>query len=355
MSATIVRPNVQPSINYFDKKVVGKNVKRWVWYAGDVITPLRKAQLTHLAVGGDEVSSPCLQKYGRGYIPRGYSAMLELGGDLTPMEHLGDLRASAWSGLQLNESIIQSRFAYNPVYPGDGLNILRSYSMNSVEGRRGIDEDTALVGREWEECHTPEGDGILDVIEREMFSDGVPVTLRELTDRVRFCKGDSRIDMGLMRDDRLRMCEEFRLWGTTKMSYENSLVKVGTKGDWVYSYSLLGELLLIQLEMTRQDQPMAEMSRLQSELIRTIAPQQTQPAFDPEAWEAKMDAKIAAANQAAAARIAELEAQLAAKAEPEVQTWVCEHCGEEMKLSAKGFHVGRHCKVLHPKPETPSE
>jgi hypothetical protein len=34
---------------------------------------------------------------------------------------------------------------------------------------------------------------------------------------------------------------------------------------------------------------------------------------------------------------------------PEVEYYTCEHCGEEVKLRGKGFHVGRHCRALHPK------
>src|SRR6267142_5926832 len=147
----IKRPQVQPTINYFDNKIIGKNVKRWVWFAGDLIVPQRKADIEWLAAGGEETSNPCLQKWGRGFVPRGFAAMMELGGDLMPMEHLGELRASAWSGLALNEEAIKSRFGYIPVYPGDGLATLRHYSMNDEGRRRGLDEDTALVGKEWEE------------------------------------------------------------------------------------------------------------------------------------------------------------------------------------------------------------
>jgi formylmethanofuran dehydrogenase subunit E len=59
-------------------------------------------------------------------------------------------------------------------------------------------------------------------------------------------------------------------------------------------------------------------------------------------------------NTMAAAPIA---AQAPIKEPKEVTMWKCEACGEEMKSTSKGFHVGRHCKVLHPKveAETPQE
>jgi len=346
----IKRPQIQPSINYFDTKIVGKNVKRWVFFPGDLIVPQRKADIEWLAPGGEETSSPCLQKYGRGFVPRGFAAMLELGGDLMPMEHLGELRASAWSGLSLNESNTANRFGYIPVYPGDGLAALVHYSRNGDGGRRGLDEDTALLGKEWEECHNGDGTGILDVIEGAMFGDGMEPTLRGLTDQIRYADiSDSRIDIGKMKDDRVRMCDEFRLWATTKMSQEHSNLKLGTKGDWVYSYSPLAEMLLTQLEMTRQDQPLAEMSRLQSEMLRMVASKpeavQSLSAADLEVIERRLEERLLKARESDAARIAELEAKLAAPVELVPVKFVCEDCNRVFDTSVgRATHRNLHCK-----------
>lgn len=358
------QPRIFESVNYFDKRVVGANVKRWVWFPGDLIIPERKAEIDWLAVGGEETSSPCLQRYGRGFVPRGLAALLELGGEPIPMRHLGDLQAVAWQGLPLNESVSKNNFGFVPVYPGDGLRILRRYSMNDGGLRKGLDEDTTLQGREWDECHTPEGDGILDVVERAMFGDGMSRTLGGLEDQIRHAQiSDTRIDTGRMKADRLRMCEEFRNWAMRKVTYEHGLLKsgtiaittdaVGAVGGHSYSYSPIVEMLLQQLDIPRQDQPLQEMARM---VAQVAAPQsQGLSAADMELFERRMDERLAQAREADAARIAELEAKLVihAQPEPEVKLFTCEHCGEEMKASAKSFHIGIHCRVLHPKTETP--
>lgn len=326
------KPQVFESVNYFDKRVVGSNVERWVWFPGDLIVPERKAEIDWLAIGGEETTSPCLQRYGRGFIPRGLSAILELGGEPIPMRHLGDLQSVAWQGLPLNENAVKNNFGFVPVYPGDGLRVLRRYSMNDGGIRKGLDEDTALMGKKWEECHNEAGDGILDVVEREMFGDGMEPTLSGLEDQIRHAKDvDSRIDLGKMKADRLRMCEEFRNWATRKVSYEHGLLKsgtvaiatdaVGSVGGWSYSYSPMCELLLQQLGIPRQDQPLQEMARMIGSLPQPVPQglsaadmaliqQQMAQQFD-----AQIEARLAQARLADTEKIAKLEAELARKAD----------------------------------------
>jgi len=362
------KPQIFDAVNYFDKRVVGSNVKRWVWFPGDLVIPERKAEIDWLAVGGEETTSPCLQRYGRGFVPRGLSALLELGGEPIPMRHLGDLQAVAWQGIPLNENAVKNNFGFVPVYPGDGLRILRRYSMNDGGIRKGLDEDTALMGKEWDECHAPDGTGILDVIELAMFGDGMAPTLSGLEDQIRHAQiTDTRIDIGKLKSDRLRMCDEFRNWATRKVGYEHGLLKSGTVamatdavgaiGGWSYSYSPIGEMLIQQLGIPRQDQPLQEMSRLIGQ-INNQPQSQGMSAADMEMFERKMDERLARAREVDAARIAALEAQLAAK--PIVQlddtprVYICEHCNEEVKVAGKGIHLGVHCRVLHPK-ESASE
>lgn len=321
------RPLVQPSINYFDHRVVGKNVKRWVFFPGDTIVPQRKADITWLAPGGEETPSPCIQKYGRGFVPRGLAAMLELGGELMPMKHLGEHQATAWQGIALNEEAIKSNLGFVPVYPGDGLQALRTYYMNDQGIRRGLDELTALVGREWEECHSEDGTGILDRIEGEWFGDGMEPTLRGLQEQIlhgadaqefrgRFAD-PVPIDISKLKEEMLRMCSEFRLWAENKLSIEHANLKIGTKADHVYSYSPLAELLLVQVEIPRQDQPLAEMARMHKDLMSRepyqVAP--TMSATDLDMIERRLDERLAAARKADAQRIAELESELKKKAD----------------------------------------
>lgn len=345
-----VKPEVFGPVGYFDTRVVGANVVRWVWFPLDLIVPERKAEISWLRVGGEETTSPCLQRYGRGFVPRGRAAILELGGEPIPMRHLGDLQAVAWQGIPLNEDAVKNKFGFVPVFPGDGLRVLRRYSMNPI--RKGMDEITVLLGKEWEECHNNEHTGILDVIETAMFGDGIEPTLRGLEEQIKSAViHDNRIDVGKYKQECLTMCNDARNWAGRMISVEHGLLKTGHVGEWQggwsYSYSPIVEMLMTQLEIPRQDQPLQELSKL------FVQSQSAQPsamsAADLDLIEQRMEARLALAREADAKRIAELEAQLA---QPEPTMFTCNACGEEMKASAKSLHIGRWCKVLHPKTET---
>jgi len=316
-----IKPEVFDSVGYFDKRVVGANVVRWVFFPGDLIVPERKAEISWLQAGGEETPNPCLQKYGRGFVPRGRAALLEMGGEPIPMRHLGDLQAVAWQGIPLNEDAVKNKFGFVPVYPGDGLRVLRRYSMNPI--RKGMDEISVLLGKEWDECHNAEETGILDVIETAMFGDGIEPTLKGLEAQISSAViTDSRIDIGKYKAETLRMCEEFRNWATRMVSVEHGLLKTGHVGEWQggwsYSYSPIVEMLITQLEMSRQDQPMQEMSKLVAQLSSNQTPQPTSmSAADLDLIEQRMEARLAQAREADAKRIAELEAQVKTQTEPQ--------------------------------------
>jgi len=369
------KPEVFESVNYFDRRVVGANVKRWVFFPGDLIVPQRKAEISWLQAGGEETTCPCLQKYGRGFIPRGIPALLELGGEPIPMRHLGELQASAWTGIPLNEDAVKNRFGFVPVYPGDGLRLLQRYSRNNVGPnsilRKGIDELTPLRGKSWEECHTLENDRILDVIEQAQFGDGMSKTLRGLEDQIRHAKvSDTRIDYGRMRDEELTLCEEFRGWASNRIAFEHGLLKsgtvpiisdaVGTRGGWAYAYSPMVEMLLDQLEVPRQDQPLAEMAKLvgavinQPQTIQVSSPQQGLSDADMDRldkrFEERMEQRLALAREADARRIAELEARVSSL-NTDAGKIICERCGREFK---KAIHLTTHqphCKGVQTEQE----
>lgn len=360
MSAVMERKQAFEPVNYFDHRTVGAQIVRWVFNPLDLIIPERKSEAKWMMNGGEESPTPCLRRFGNNFMPRGLPAILELGGDPIPMRHLGDLQASAWAGMPLNEHAVKNNFGFVPVYPGDGLKVLRRYAMNNGERiPKGVDEVTALLGKEWDECYNGEnyceacqvayppslshciidscnqpltripGTGIMDVVMQAAFGDGIAPTLRGLEEQIRHAKvNDSRLDYGKYRDETSRMCNEARIWAERKVGTEHSLLRkgsipessdaVGTRGGWAYAYSPMCELLLDQLEIPRQDQPLTEMARMigqqsqQPIIVQTPAPA---PVFDADAWEQRMDAKLAEARAADAARIAELEAKLANKAD----------------------------------------
>jgi len=143
----------------------------------------------------------------------------------------------------------------------------------------------------------------------------------------------------------LTLCSDYRNWGMRMITIEHGLLKTGHVGEWQggwsYSYSPITEMLMAQLEVTRQDQPMHEMAKL----IEKMVPGQSQSgmsAADLDLIEQRMEARLAQAREADAKRIAELEAQLAAP------TFICEGCGKESPtLAGKKAHE-RFCKELNP-------
>lgn len=356
-----VKPEVFGSVGYFDKRVLGANVVRWVGFPLDLIVPERKAEISWLRAGGEETPNPCLQRYGRGFVPRGLASILEMGGEPIPMRHLGDLQAVAWQGIPLNEDAVKNKFGFVPVYPGDGLRVLRRYSMNAGGSRKGMDEITALQGKEWDECHNDEGTGILDVIETAMFGDGMSKTLKGLEDQIRSAViADSRIDIGKYKQEWLTLCNDSRNWATRMVSVEHGLLKTGHVGEWQgghsYSYSPVVEMLLNQLEMERQDQPMQAMSKMMAQIgAQSQAPQSTgMSAADLDLIEQRMEARLAQAREADAARIVELEAQVAANVRRETsEEFACSglDCEYVAKSAAGKLAHERHCKVLNPASE----
>jgi hypothetical protein len=364
MSAVLeqAKPEVFDSVGFFDKRVVGANVVRWVGFFLDLIVPERKAEISWLRAGGEETPNPCLQRYGRGFVPRGRAALLELGGEPIPMQHLGDLQAVAWQGIPLNPEAVKNKFGFVPVYPGDGLRILRRYSMNPI--RKGMDEFTVLLGKEWDECHNAGGTGILDVIETAMFGDGMEPTLRGIEEQIKSAViSDTRIDIGKYKTEALTMCNDSRNWATRMVSVEHGLLKTGHVGEWQggwsYSYSPIVEMLIEQLEMERQDQPMQAMSKMVAQFASNQQPvAQGMSAADMDMFERKMDERLAAARESDARRIAELEARLVVPVvetptETAPATFTCDNCGKEFG-SAAGvtMHKSLHCKG---KSETLSE
>jgi hypothetical protein len=148
-------------------------------------------------------------------------------------------------------------------------------------------------------------------------------TLRGLEDQVRYAQLPevlNGVDISKMKDEKLKMCNDYRNWAREKVSFMHGLLKTGHVGEWQggwsYSYSPIVEMLLEQLEIPRQDQPLQEMSKMVNSLVhnQNQAPQaQGMSAADMDMFERRMDAKLAQAREADARRIAELEQQLGAK------------------------------------------
>ena len=349
MSAVIeTKPEIFSPVTYYDKRTINSTSPRWVGFPGDLIVAERKAEISWLKAGGEETPCPCLQRYGRGFVPRGRAALLELGGEPIPMRHLGELQSSAWQGIELAEEAVKNKFGFIPVFPGDGLKVLKRYAMNPL--RKGMDELTTLAGKSWDECHDAAGTGILDVIEAAMFGDGMEPTLRGLEEQIKSAKVvDNRIDVGKYKEEWLTLCADFRTWGERMVSVDTGLLALGSIpvskanlpegsiGGWSYAYSPLGVMLIEQLELKRQDQPIQEMSQMVSQILasqQTAQPAAGLSASDMELFERKMEERLVKARAAwEAERIA-------------AEELTCEGCGQVCGSKAGKLAHQRFCKAL---------
>lgn len=341
----IDRPIAQPPVEFFDATVRDRQVVRWLAYAGDRIVRRRKQEIDWLAVGGMEIDSQCVHRWGAKYIPRGYSAIVEEGANLMPMEHLRNVGAQVWTGINVDGKPQPQTGAigFTVTFPGDAVNNILSRAHNDRAGggmamRNGLTELKSLYGYSWKVAHD-NGDGFLDKIELECFGDGQEITLRGLEDQIKLGTAQAEdkyslpIDVGQYRDEWLQSCSEFRDWGMVQLQREHANLRKGSTNDGLtFEYSETAELLLIQLEIVRQDRSAVEQFREQMGQAR-FGEAPPQPQFDAAAL-IELGAKLERANQ----RIAELESRQAAPSEPADKPlhWkVREKMEREAKLAAE--------------------
>lgn len=322
----VATPQVSPDVRFYDAKTVGRELNRWLFFPGDVIVKRRKDEIEWLAAGGDEVNTPCLIRYGRGYLPRAFVTPLELGAEFIAPDALPPGVVSQ-TGIEVNGVAIQSNLVQIPVYPGDALTNITMKSMNDQGRRRGIVEISSLKGKKWAECRSfdPAEQGYLDVLDRVYFGDGREPTLRGLEEQI---KQGSRAFPESAKDaeEMLRACMEFRDWALNKLEAEHTRIRATpTPGSEAQTYSPLGELLLVQLEIERIDQPMASLANQNAQLgqhlqqaIQNIAAQnQGGQVFDVKAFAQA----LAESNKDIARQIAQEMAAQLKEPKPEKKHW----------------------------------
>jgi hypothetical protein len=259
---TIITPQVSPDIRFYDAKTVGRELNRWVFFPGDVIVKRRKDEVNWLASGGDEINTPCLLRYGRGFLPRGFISPLEMGAEFIAKDALPP-GITAQTGIEVDGVAIESHLVQIPVYPGDALINITMKSMNDMGRRRGLVEVESLKGKKWSECRSfnPSAEkGYLDLLDEAYFGDGREPTLRGLEAQI---KAGSRLfpESEMDAERMLVACSEFRDWALNKIEAEHTRLRATpAPGTEAPTYSPLGELLLVQLEIERIDQPMASLA-----------------------------------------------------------------------------------------------
>lgn len=352
----IERPAFQPTVRLVDKRTVGRETKRWLYWGLDVIPPLRKSQLKGWYLhGGEEVGTICLQKHGIGFIPRGLPALLETAPDFMPEEQLRNVGGGIQQGLIVDDASqasgileIQSRIPYVLAYPGDARTSVLVKADNHPCGKKGIIELASLIGKEWDECHNEDRTGVLDIVEQAFFGDGIEPTLRGLEEQIKHGKVSEllSIDVGRLKDEQLESCSFARGWGLAVLSLEHANLKQGTHpAGHVFEYSPLGRLMLSQLEVQPQDQPFAELAKMTGSIAQSVESAMNRPHPDQGNGGMSMGDAIELGRRLALAeaRVAELEAAAAVKPEPVMLA--CD-CGKEFPTpQGLSLHKTRHCEL----------
>jgi len=261
----------------FNPSEYGQDVRqreavRYLFFAGDVISPARKEEREDLRAGGDEIGSRCMVRT-KGYLRKCRVTPLERWVELIPRELMpegvtpvgmtptSDARGSA-QGLT---SFSPNLYGF-PKYPGEEIGWITHASR--ADGRKGVVELTELFDVEWDDFDR-------SGIQKMFFPDfpHVPDTLREIEELIRAHSprevrvGLKMIHTGRMQSQMMVACSQFRRWGTSRIEAENLLLRIGTTKDgWTYTYSGLADVILPQLEMARADDYMHDQAKFQKKL-----------------------------------------------------------------------------------------
>lgn len=269
-------PQTREVVKFFDRQIVGKQNERWLGSLGDFVDPDRKQQLDWIRAGGIELPTVCLQRFGntKGFLPRGYLAPLELGADPLPAELLRNLGGGQQWAAMVDGKVVTTNLQFLPTYPGDAFDALNNNAFvdRSTGGMRiGVGELTSLYGLTWDDAHKEDGSGFVDQaynaffpqIQREPTLEGIKRQIQE------GIKADSAFKA--LGENWLALGEEFSRWAHRRVEMENTMLKKGINDSGhAYSYSPLAILLIEQLDLQRQDQPFAELSRLTGEIGKSV-------------------------------------------------------------------------------------
>lgn len=337
-------PQTRDVVKFFDKRIVNKQNERWLGSLGDFIDPERKLQLDWARIGGIELNTNCLQRFGntKGFLPRGYIAPLELGADPMPEEQLRNLGGGQQWAAMVDGVVVTTNLQFLPTYPGEAYDSLSNNAfVDRAAGgiRIGVTEFPTLYGMKWEDGHKPDGSGLIDRMYKTFFPD---------LKRAATLSGiQAQIKSGYEHDPAFREIgdrwvqsgEEFRRWGMRRVEMENMLLRTGVHSSGhAYQYSPLALLLIDQLELQRQDQPFAELSRLTGEIGRSVQfamnGSPSQPSGMSIADILELGKKLAQAEARMVAQQEEIESLKADQAEPK-EHWKTREAREKREAAER--------------------
>lgn len=271
---------------FLDSDDIDKTKERYVFFPGDLISPRRKQETREMEAigiaidgrpfrvtvnGGDDYQHRCLVRT-KGIVPRAFLTPLEIGANWVPPE-LVPAGADTFAPMQNDDFTVRGGVAVGTkskylvgekYFPGHAITWMLSFARNNGGFSRGLVEVNQLFGQ-------PFKDGAATELQRLYFPNypTLPVKLSELQ---RGIEGIAKAQQGAVREIGqlfLHACDEFRIWGTNFVAIEHGQIKIGTHtSGHVYEYSDTAQLLMEQLEITRQDQQFQTVARMQEEQAR---------------------------------------------------------------------------------------
>lgn len=330
-----------------DGRAEGVEATRYVYLALDVLDPDRRDQIERLRRGGEEVNSHCLRRTPN-FVPRCFITPVEQWVEHMPLHAVPEgVRSVEVKDASLEPPIMTATEAMRMMTRGRPLRSIRTYPGDEMSdiveanARVGTTELSALRGVEWDT-------GEAQRLQEEFFpaSWPLPTALRLIEERVR----DRYSVHPAVAEDMQRSHRASRRWAQARLQAEHVLLDTRKEHQWTYTYSPIARSLLAQLEMTPRDQGWETMmaqsnAQLTAAIAQGMASSNLAGGLDINA--------LAAAIATATVQAINTNKTVEQVKDEAAKSWTCEHCGEEMKITSKGFHLGRHCSVLHPKPETP--
>jgi hypothetical protein len=168
------------------------------------------------------------------------------------------LGPNGWEDMQVGVDRASAHLVYKPRYPGEEIRFALQH--NEPVGERGIVEVAALRGAEYPEIRAAQLFFFPNWEQIERGETRLPDTIRALETHIRARLAATReLDNRLanqyasIANDMIKSCSEYRAWGLAYLKFIEDGINEAKINGQPYSYPLLGEMVLAQLEQKRKD------------------------------------------------------------------------------------------------------
>jgi hypothetical protein len=365
------RPFEPPQINRNNEQ------PRYITFVGSVIEATSAMDRPWTKGGGIEIGNPCL-RYTKHYVRKGrITPVLKDVHDWVTQDYWEKATGRDASYFQrqipsgyvapANESGYPSpiKAMYGKVaVPGEQMDSILNGSANILDRtRRGVVELTELVGHDYRPENLGNGivtDATIWQIQRAIFpdypfilKDGRPTVLLDDIEEV-LIDAQRNTSIRSIVDKYLTSLSQFRDYAKGSVDQTHYRMResaVKSEAGYIWKYTELDFVLMEQLGVSRQDREIrSAATRVESDPeLRDMFKQFI--ALQIEEKQANVERMKGVGEVVPAITESTMAAAPIAAPIVEPKVYTCEHCGEEVKLSGKGLHIGRHCKVLHAKVE----